>query len=290
MTSTTAGLSSHRPVRERGWRDRAACRGTNSELFFPVGDDGPARRQIAEAKRVCANCPARAICLEEALSSGEDEGIFGGHTPTERRALKRHARNAARTPAGPEAIPATSTSTELARSDHVQVQRLIAAALAQQQDLPEVTSGEAALTALTLVTRHRWTPQHDRAATAGEHPHRHALDRAATGHPGDSTAALGPAEGRVASRRGPRCGGRGVTFPVSPHGVQPAPAPPHSRGRQCGAPTAVGAGVPAAARTRGVAVWVHAVRCPHRAVGLPTGCGWGAGRVVNLTGGEGARR
>ncbi|MGH3981118.1 MAG: WhiB family transcriptional regulator, partial [Pseudonocardiaceae bacterium] len=44
-------------VLDRDWRHSAACRDEDPELFFPVGDDGPALVQIAAAKTVCARCP-----------------------------------------------------------------------------------------------------------------------------------------------------------------------------------------------------------------------------------------
>jgi WhiB family redox-sensing transcriptional regulator len=40
------------------WRDDAACRDADSDLFFPVGTTGPALRHIDEAKRICRACPA----------------------------------------------------------------------------------------------------------------------------------------------------------------------------------------------------------------------------------------
>ena len=66
------------------------------ELFFPVGNSGPALLQIAEAKTVCRRCPVVSDCLAWALESGQDAGVWGGMSEDERRALKR--RNA-RTPA-----------------------------------------------------------------------------------------------------------------------------------------------------------------------------------------------
>ena len=36
----------------------AACRDVDPELFFPIGDTGPALLQIDEAKQVCRRCPA----------------------------------------------------------------------------------------------------------------------------------------------------------------------------------------------------------------------------------------
>jgi WhiB family transcriptional regulator, redox-sensing transcriptional regulator len=71
------------------WRDRAACRDADPELFFPVSSIGPGARQIAEAKAVCAGCPVRDRCLDYALANGLDHGVFGGTTDEERRQLIR---------------------------------------------------------------------------------------------------------------------------------------------------------------------------------------------------------
>jgi WhiB family redox-sensing transcriptional regulator len=61
------------------WRHKAECRTEDPELFFPAGTSGPALAQIAEAKTVCRRCPVRQACLEWALTSGQDAGIWGGH-------------------------------------------------------------------------------------------------------------------------------------------------------------------------------------------------------------------
>ena len=53
------------------WRDQAACRNEDPELFFPIGTSGPALLQTEQAKAVCARCPAREQCLEWALDHGE---------------------------------------------------------------------------------------------------------------------------------------------------------------------------------------------------------------------------
>lgn len=75
---------------EGRWRSRAACSGTDTALFFPVGElSHEAVRQIHGAKIVCERCPVRLHCLVYALSSNQEEGVWGGLVPSERRALRR---------------------------------------------------------------------------------------------------------------------------------------------------------------------------------------------------------
>jgi WhiB family redox-sensing transcriptional regulator len=79
------------------WRHKSACRDEDPELFFPVGNTGPALAQIEEAKKVCNRCIVKEPCLAWALESGQDAGVWGGLSEDERRALKRRAaRNRAR--------------------------------------------------------------------------------------------------------------------------------------------------------------------------------------------------
>jgi WhiB family redox-sensing transcriptional regulator len=71
------------------WRDSAACRDTDPDLFFPVGTTGPALDQIRSAKAVCGDCDARQACLEYALATNQDSGVWGGTSEEERRAIRR---------------------------------------------------------------------------------------------------------------------------------------------------------------------------------------------------------
>jgi WhiB family redox-sensing transcriptional regulator len=78
------------------WRDDAACRSTDPDLFFPVGTTGPALDHIAAAKSVCATCSVKVPCLEFAIESNQDSGIWGGTSEEERRTLRRHRMRARR--------------------------------------------------------------------------------------------------------------------------------------------------------------------------------------------------
>lgn len=69
------------------WRHRAACRDESPELFHLVGKESAHQKQIRQAKRVCHRCPVRSECLAWALETG-NQGICGGTTPSERRALR----------------------------------------------------------------------------------------------------------------------------------------------------------------------------------------------------------
>ena len=71
------------------WRHDAGCRDVDPELFFPIGNTGPALLQIDEAKQVCHRCPVMEPCLHWAIESGQDSGVWGGLGEDERRALKR---------------------------------------------------------------------------------------------------------------------------------------------------------------------------------------------------------
>lgn len=72
------------------WRHKAACRGEDPELFFPIGNAGAATQaQVDEAKAVCARCSVRSACLNWALDNGEDAGVWGGSTEVERRQIRR---------------------------------------------------------------------------------------------------------------------------------------------------------------------------------------------------------
>lgn len=77
------------------WVHRAKCKDEDPELFFPVGTTGPAAAQIEDARSVCLGCEVRDECLEWALATGQDAGVWGATSEEERRAMRRARRRQA---------------------------------------------------------------------------------------------------------------------------------------------------------------------------------------------------
>ncbi|MGH9064751.1 MAG: WhiB family transcriptional regulator [Acidimicrobiales bacterium] len=71
------------------WRKQAACRHSPPDLFFPVGTTGPALSQIEAAKSVCRSCEAQSACLEFALATNQESGVWGATSEEERRKLRK---------------------------------------------------------------------------------------------------------------------------------------------------------------------------------------------------------
>ena len=96
VSVNTQTIAMPRASRDAGqpktWRNSAACRDTDPDLFFPVGQTGPAIAHIASAKAVCTTCAVNRECLEYALMTNQDAGIWGGKTEDERRKIRRERR------------------------------------------------------------------------------------------------------------------------------------------------------------------------------------------------------
>lgn len=73
-TGISAGAAASSPMAEHWW-DAAACRNVPEakDLFF-----SEELVDIAAAKRVCADCPVIADCLEGAIRRAEPWGVWGG--------------------------------------------------------------------------------------------------------------------------------------------------------------------------------------------------------------------
>ena len=75
---------------EELWQDRAACKGPQSEVFFPPAHlERKDERDLRErrAKAICASCPVKRQCLDYALRIREPHGIWGGLNELERKQL-----------------------------------------------------------------------------------------------------------------------------------------------------------------------------------------------------------
>ncbi|HET9692536.1 MAG TPA: WhiB family transcriptional regulator [Acidimicrobiales bacterium] len=72
------------------WRQKAACRGVEPEVFYPVTDE-----EADDAKAICASCAVQAACLDWALTTREHDGVWGGATERERRRMIRQRRRSA---------------------------------------------------------------------------------------------------------------------------------------------------------------------------------------------------
>ena len=66
------------------WQDHALCAQVDPELWFP--EKGGSTK---DAKAVCRECPVRAECLEYALASQQEWGVWGGTNEHERQAILR---------------------------------------------------------------------------------------------------------------------------------------------------------------------------------------------------------
>jgi WhiB family redox-sensing transcriptional regulator len=69
------------------WWEQAACRSADPDLFFPISRRGVGHSEIATAKAICVSCSIRQRCLEYALDTGQEHGVWGGTSEDERRAI-----------------------------------------------------------------------------------------------------------------------------------------------------------------------------------------------------------
>jgi WhiB family redox-sensing transcriptional regulator len=81
-----------RCVPSTDWLEQARCASVDPDLFFPLGSTGPFVEQITAAKAICRLCPVKRECLQWALETDQQAGIWGGLTEDERRTRRRTAR------------------------------------------------------------------------------------------------------------------------------------------------------------------------------------------------------
>ena len=66
------------------WHAKARCRGYGVGAFFP-SRDGPQ----SDPQATCAGCAVRSECLAYALADSTLQGVWGGTSARERRAMRR---------------------------------------------------------------------------------------------------------------------------------------------------------------------------------------------------------
>lgn len=69
------------------WMNRALCREAPPGMFFPSDGVG-----VDRARKICADCPVKAPCLEYALDFRIEHGVWGGCSERERRRILRRRR------------------------------------------------------------------------------------------------------------------------------------------------------------------------------------------------------
>ena len=69
---------------DMSWQDFANCRGADPDLFFP--ERGASTRT---AKGICRECTVREECLNYALETNQEAGVWGGYAEDERRRLRK---------------------------------------------------------------------------------------------------------------------------------------------------------------------------------------------------------
>jgi WhiB family redox-sensing transcriptional regulator len=75
---------------DTSWMADGLCRDIHPSVFFPSDGVG-----VDVARRICMDCPVKAPCLEYALRSRIDHGVWGGASERERRRILRQRRLAA---------------------------------------------------------------------------------------------------------------------------------------------------------------------------------------------------
>lgn len=67
------------------WVEYAACRNHHADLWFA----DPGHETGQQALQICADCPVILKCLDYAITTNQQHGIWGGLTDTERANLHR---------------------------------------------------------------------------------------------------------------------------------------------------------------------------------------------------------
>jgi WhiB family redox-sensing transcriptional regulator len=72
------------PIHRQEWRVDALCTQVGGDMWHVEKGES-----VAPAKAVCARCPVRSECLEDAIARAEWYGVAGGLSERERRRVVR---------------------------------------------------------------------------------------------------------------------------------------------------------------------------------------------------------
>lgn len=75
-------------MQDTNWMAQGKCREHDPETFFPSDFVG-----VERAKRICADCPVRELCLEYALFHRIEHGVWGGSSERGRRRIRQQRRS-----------------------------------------------------------------------------------------------------------------------------------------------------------------------------------------------------
>ncbi|MFJ8727712.1 WhiB family transcriptional regulator [Streptomyces sp. NPDC093269] len=86
-TTTRRPTTPAAPADTGDWRDDAECRThPNPDLWHAAGDGAKSRAEVITAKDICnTRCAVRDQCLQWAVDTRQDIGVWGGMSERERR-------------------------------------------------------------------------------------------------------------------------------------------------------------------------------------------------------------
>lgn len=71
---------------DMSWVDDAQCKGMDHNIFFPARG---CHSRLVEAVKICDECSVVEQCLEYALTTKQDVGIWGGKSTRQRRIIQQ---------------------------------------------------------------------------------------------------------------------------------------------------------------------------------------------------------
>jgi WhiB family transcriptional regulator, redox-sensing transcriptional regulator len=66
------------------WMQQGNCKGFPPEVMIPENKSG-----VDRARKICADCVVKDVCLEYALVNNIEHGVWGGTSERQRREIKR---------------------------------------------------------------------------------------------------------------------------------------------------------------------------------------------------------